>query len=103
MAVISRVSDEAAATRVDLRLISSTSSVGRALVAPPDNDKARTAARRAAFDRMAKDAEFLADAKRRRLGSDTLNVQSLQDLVADVAAQPQELIERMKELTAPPK
>ena len=52
---------------------------------------------------MAKDAEFLADAKRRRLGSDTLNVQSLQDLVADVAAQPQEVIERMTELTAPPK
>ena len=86
-----------------MKLISSTSSVGRALVAPPDNDKARTAALRAAFDRMAKDPEFLADAERRRLGSDTLDGQSLQDLVADVAAQPQEVIERMKELTAPPK
>ncbi len=86
-----------------LKLISSTSSVGRALLAPPDNDKARTAALRAAFDRMAKDPDFLADAERRRLGSDTLDGQSLQDLVADVAAQPQEVIERMKELTAPPK
>ena len=86
-----------------LKLISSTSSVGRALLAPPDNDKARTAALRAAFDRMAKDPEFLADAERRRLGSDTLDGQSLQDLVADVAAQPPEVIERMKELTAPPK
>ena len=86
-----------------LKLISSTSSVGRALVAPPDNDKARTAALRTAFDKMAKDPEFLADAERRRLGSDTLDGQSLQDLVADVAAQPQEVIERMKELTAPPK
>ena len=86
-----------------MKLISSTSSVGRALVAPPDNDKARTAALRAAFDRMAKDPEFLADAERRRLGSDTLDGQSLQDLVTDVAAQPQEVIERMKELTAPPK
>ena len=86
-----------------MKLISSTSSVGRALVAPPDNDKARTAALRAAFDKMAKDPEFLADAERRRLGSDTLDGQSLQDLVADVAAQPQEVIERMKELTAPPK
>ena len=86
-----------------LKLISSTSSVGRALVAPPDNDKARTATLRAAFDKMAKDPEFLADAERRRLGSDTLDGQSLQDLVADVAAQPQEVIERMKELTAPPK
>ena len=86
-----------------LKLISSTSSVGRALVAPPDNDKARTAALRAAFDKMAKDPEFLADAERRRLGSDTLDGQSLQDLVADVAAQPPEVIERMKELTAPPK
>ena len=86
-----------------LKLISSTSSVGRALLAPPDNDKARTAALRAAFDRMAKDPEFLADAERRRLGSDTLDGQSLQDLVADVAAQPPEVIERMKELTSPPK
>jgi tripartite-type tricarboxylate transporter receptor subunit TctC len=86
-----------------MKLISSTSSVGRALLAPPDNDKARTAALRAAFDKMAKDPEFLADAERRRLGSDTLDGQALQDLVADVAAQPQEVIERMKELTAPPK
>ena len=85
-----------------MKLISSTSSVGRALVAPPDNDKARTAALRAAFDKMAKDPEFLADTERRRLGSDTLDGESLQDLVADVAAQPQEVIERMKELTAPP-
>ena len=86
-----------------LKLISSTSSVGRALLAPPDNDGARTAALRAAFDKMAKDPDFLADAERRRLGSDTLDGISLQDLVADVAAQPQEVIERMKELTAPPK
>ena len=86
-----------------LKLISSTSSVGRALLAPPDNDKARTAALRAAFDKMAKDPEFLADAERRRLGSDTLDGQSLQDLVADVAAQPPDVIERMKELTSPPK
>ncbi|MDB5571095.1 MAG: Tripartite-type tricarboxylate transporter, receptor component TctC [Hyphomicrobiales bacterium] len=86
-----------------MKLISSTSSVGRAIVAPPENDKARTAALRAAFDKMAKDPEFLADAERRRLGSDTLDGQSLQDLVADVAAQPQEVIDRMKELTSPPK
>ena len=86
-----------------LKLISSTSSVGRALLAPPDNDRARTAALRTAFDKMAKDPDCLADADRRRLGSDTLDGQSLQDLVADVAAQPQAVIERMKELTAPPK
>ena len=84
-----------------MKLISSTSSVGRALLAPPDNDKARTEALRAAFDKMAKDPEFLADAERRRLGSDTLGGQALQDLVVDVAAQPPEVIERMKELTAP--
>ena len=88
---------------LDKNALKLISSVGRALVAPPDNDKARTAALRAAFDKMAKDPEFLADAERRRLGSDTLDGQSLQDLVADVAAQPQEVIERMKELTAPPK
>jgi tripartite-type tricarboxylate transporter receptor subunit TctC len=86
-----------------MKLLSSTSSVGRAIVAPPDNDKERTAALRAAFDKMAKDPAFLDDAKRRRLGSDTADGVTLQALVADVAAQPQEVIDRMKELTAPPK
>ena len=37
-----------------MKLISSTSSVGRALVAPPDHEKARTAALREAFDKMAR-------------------------------------------------
>jgi len=86
-----------------MSFISSTSSVGRALVAPPDHDKARKVALCEAFDKMAKDPEFPADAVGRRLGSDTLEGQFLQDLVTDVAAQPQEVIERMKELTAPPK
>ncbi len=36
-----------------MKLISSKSSVGRALVAPPDHEKARTAALREAFDKMA--------------------------------------------------
>jgi tripartite-type tricarboxylate transporter receptor subunit TctC len=92
--VISRVSDEAAAIRVDLRLISSTSSVGRALVAPPDNDKTRTAARRAAFDRMAKDAEFLADAKKQNLPISPVGGIEAEQLVAKMIAASPAIIEK---------
>ena len=45
---------------------SSTSLVGRALVALPDHHKALTAALREAFDKMAKDLEFAAGSVRWR-------------------------------------
>ncbi len=85
-----------------LKLIASTSTVGRAIVAPPGNDPARTQELRRAFDTMAKDEEFIADARRRRLGHDSMSGEKLQSLVADVASQPPDIMEWMKEVTRRP-
>lgn len=85
-----------------LKLIASTSTVGRAVVAPPGNDAARTRALRAAFEAMSKDPEFIADANRRKLGNDFMSGEKLQALVADVASQPQDIVDRMIEVTKKP-
>jgi tripartite-type tricarboxylate transporter receptor subunit TctC len=85
-----------------LKLISSTSSVGRAIVAPPNNEPTRTAALRAAYEAMMKDPAFIADAEKRKLGVDFLDGKSLQALVADVATQPQDIVDLLKEMTLPP-
>ncbi len=85
-----------------LKLIASTSTVGRAVVAPPGNDASRTQALRRAFDAMSADPEFIADAKRRRLGADHMSGEKLQALVADVAGQPADIVEWMKEVTRKP-
>jgi len=85
-----------------LKLIASTSTVGRAVVAPPGNDAARTKALRAAFETMSRDPEYLADAKRRRLGHDFMHGEKLQALVADVAGQPQSVVDWMIEVTKKP-
>lgn len=85
-----------------LKLMASTSTVGRAVVAPPGNDADRTKILRDAFAAMAKDAEYLADAKRRRLGTDYMPGDKLQALVRDVATQPQEVVDWMIEVTKKP-
>ncbi|MBN9081245.1 MAG: hypothetical protein BGP04_23465 [Rhizobiales bacterium 62-17] len=85
-----------------LKLIASTSSVGRAIVAPPQNEPTRTAALRQAYAAMMKDATFQADADKRKLGVDPLDGKTLQGLVADVATQPQDIVDLLKEMTLPP-
>ncbi len=85
-----------------LKLMASTSTVGRAVVSPPGNDAARTKALRDAFEAMSRDPEYLADAKRRRLGHDFMRGDKLQALVADVAGQPQSVVDWMIEVTKKP-
>lgn len=98
--VIELVSNER--DRNALKLMASTSTVGRAVVAPPGNDAARTAALRNAFEAMSNDADYLADAKRRRLGHDFMRGEKLETLVADVASQPQSVVDWMIEATKRP-
>ncbi|MDB5533956.1 MAG: Tripartite-type tricarboxylate transporter, receptor component TctC, partial [Hyphomicrobiales bacterium] len=69
---------------------------------PPNNEPTRTAALRAAYEAMMKDPAFIADAETRKLGVDFLDGKSLQALVADVATQPQEIVDLLKEMTLPP-
>ena len=85
-----------------LKLMASTSTIGRAVVAPPGNEPTRTQALRRAFDAMSADAEFIADAKRRWLGYDSMSGEKLQALAADIAGQPQEVVDWMIEVTKKP-
>ena len=84
-----------------LKLIASTSTVGRAFMSTPDAPGERIAVLRRAFDAMTKDPRFLAEAEKRRLGVDPLSGGALAALVADVMGQPPDVVERMKEVTRP--
>jgi tripartite-type tricarboxylate transporter receptor subunit TctC len=53
--------------RETLRLLFAQSTIGRVLLAPPGLPREQIEAHRNAFDRMLKDAEFLADVERARL------------------------------------
>jgi tripartite-type tricarboxylate transporter receptor subunit TctC len=85
-----------------LKMIASTSSIGRAILSTPEVPKERLDALRRAFDAMVKDPKFLADAERRRLGVDPAPGAELERMVADVTSQPEEVVEAMKRATAAP-
>jgi tripartite-type tricarboxylate transporter receptor subunit TctC len=85
-----------------LKMIASTSSIGRAILSTPDVPKERTEALRKAFDAMVKDPKFLADAAKRRLGVDPAPGAAVEKMVADVTGQPDEVVEAMKRVTMPP-
>jgi tripartite-type tricarboxylate transporter receptor subunit TctC len=85
-----------------LKMIASTSSIGRAILSTPDVQKERTEALRKAFDAMVKDPKFLADAAKRRLGVDPAPGAAVEKMVADVTSQPDEVVEAMKRATMPP-
>ena len=85
-----------------LELISTGSTIGRAVIGPPGLPADRTSALLQAFDAMVKDAEVLADAKQRNLGVDPSTGAELQRMVADVAAAPAEIIARMQAVTRQP-
>jgi len=84
-----------------LKLIASTSTVGRAFMSPPDTPPERIEILRKAFDAMAADANFRAEAGKRRLGVDPMPGGALQAIIADVMSQPAAVVERMKEVTRP--
>src|SRR6266700_3719132 len=86
-----------------LKLIASGSTIGRSVVGPPDIPPDRVVALRQAFDAMIKDPDFLADARGRHLGVDPLPGAVLTRIVADVASQPEDVVERMKIVTRQPR
>ena len=86
-----------------LKLIASGSTIGRSVVGPPDIPPDRVVALRQAFDAMVKDADFLADARSRHLGVDPLSGAELARIIADVAGQPEDVVERTKIVTRQPR
>ena len=86
-----------------LKLIASTSTVGRAFMTTPDVPPDRVQTLRKAFAAMVADPAFRAEAEKRRLGVDPMSGDDLQRIVADVMGQPDDVVERMKDVTSPPK
>ena len=85
--------------RAVLKLVASGSTIGRSIVGPPDIPADRVAALRQAFDDMVQDPEFLADARSRHLGVDPMPGAELARIVADIAAAPPDVVDKMKLVT----
>lgn len=84
-----------------LQFIDSDAAIGWSVLAPPGVPVERVAALRAAFDRMVKDPEFLADAQARHLEVVPSTGQELEALVSHTLATPQDDIATMNALLAP--
>ena len=78
------------AERRIFRFMSSSSMVGRPLVAPPGVPAERVAALRRAFDLTMQDKEFLAEAAKLRLDVEPVQADELQALVVEIARTPAE-------------
>jgi tripartite-type tricarboxylate transporter receptor subunit TctC len=89
--------------RAVLKLIASGSTIGRSVVGPPGIPPDRVAALQQAFQEMAKDSKFLADANARHLGVDPLSGPELQRIVADVTGAPEAVVAKMQTVTRPPR
>jgi tripartite-type tricarboxylate transporter receptor subunit TctC len=71
---------------------SAGAAIGRALIAPPQVPKDRIDALRAAFDKMVKDPEFLADAKKRSAEIDPSPGEEVQKAMAGIVGAPKDIV-----------
>ena len=81
-----------------LRLLASTSVVGRAFFSGPGVSRDRVAALRAAFMAMTGDAAFRADAERLDIPLHPLAGEELQAMVAELGAYPEALFEHVRRI-----
>jgi tripartite-type tricarboxylate transporter receptor subunit TctC len=72
---------------------SAGSAIGRAIIAPPGVPQDRIAALRAAFDKMVKDPEFLADAKKRRAEIDPTPGPEVQKAALAIINAPKDIVD----------
>jgi tripartite-type tricarboxylate transporter receptor subunit TctC len=84
--------------RALLGLAVSTAEMGRSLAAPPGVPADVVTAYRKAFDAMVKDADFLADAKTRRLTLDPQSGEDLQAFIKTMLASPAASVERFQKI-----
>ena len=80
------------------RLFSNEGDIGKAIMAPPDLPPATLATLRRAFDAMALDPEFIADADKLQVERDSMPGEKLQRLVEAVAETPPAIIDHAKSL-----
>jgi tripartite-type tricarboxylate transporter receptor subunit TctC len=70
----------------------------RALMAPPATPSERVALLRAAHEKMVKDPDLLAEAKKLRIDVVPIRGEQLQKMIKEVMVQPPEVIEQIKKL-----
>lgn len=84
--------------RKALRLLASTSVVGRAFFSGPSVPHDRVAALRAAFMAMTADPAFRGDAERLNIPLNPLSGEELQAMIAELGAYPEALFERVRRI-----
>jgi tripartite-type tricarboxylate transporter receptor subunit TctC len=86
-----------------LALLGNASSIGQAVMTPPDVPEERAAVLRQAFAAMMKDPQFIADAEKREIDPSWLAGPELQKLVAENFTTSPALVEKLKTITSPPR
>ena len=86
-----------------LALLGNPSSIGQAVMAPPNVPEDRAAALRQAFAEMLQDPQFIADAKKREIDVNMLGGPDLHNLVTENFSVSPNLVERLKAITSPPR
>lgn len=81
-----------------MRLFISTSEIGRTLVIPPTSPADRVAALRQAFDKMMRDPDLIAEAKKLKLDLDPMSGAELQKLIDSTFDLPPAVVERARAL-----
>ncbi|NNU80792.1 hypothetical protein HMH01_10115 [Halovulum dunhuangense] len=76
-----------------LRFISAGAPIGRSMMIHPDTDEETIAALREAFDAMASDPDFLAEAERRQAIIDPMGGAEVEAIMAELMKTPAEIIE----------
>jgi tripartite-type tricarboxylate transporter receptor subunit TctC len=81
-----------------LQLFASEGDIGTSILAPPDLPSSTLTTLRRAFDSMAQDPEFIADADKIQAERDAMSGERLQKLIEAVAQTPPAIVERAKSL-----
>jgi tripartite-type tricarboxylate transporter receptor subunit TctC len=85
-----------------LRLLGSVTDIGLTVMAPPGVPDDRTAILRAAFLKMAKDPDFLAEAGKIGLNPEPLSGEDLQKVVAETLSATGAAVQKLRDVTQPP-
>jgi tripartite-type tricarboxylate transporter receptor subunit TctC len=88
----------AEATRSLVTVVLASGDIGRPFVGPPGLPADRLKTLRDAFRKTMSDPLFLADVKARKLAVDPDSGEELEAIAKSVAAQPREVVERMKKI-----
>lgn len=89
--------------RTVLRLLGSVTDIGFTIMAPPGVPSDRVAALRKAFLEMVRDQDFLAEAKKIGLDPEPQSGGELQSTVADTLNATGEAVQKLREVTQPPR